>query len=69
MSFARLSKELKDVRITWKKEAGNRQGANKPQGVSFVDGIVFGLTLAIDIVERYRKELVRSHPRGHCICP
>ena len=55
-SFNHLRFRLVEVRKTWKKEEGKKQSFNRPVGTSFIDGIVFGLTLAINVVDEFRKE-------------
>lgn len=54
MSLSMVYKELKKVRATWLKEAGYRRDSKNP-GTSFIDGIVFGLKLSMDIVAKYRR--------------
>lgn len=52
--------DLKTVRTTWKKEERRATSYRKSErdeanGVSFIDGIVYGLTLAINVVDKYRR--------------
>ena len=53
-SFDKLYKELRTVRTTWKKEAGHKSDRLTP-GINFVDGIVFGLTLALNVIDKHRR--------------
>lgn len=53
-----LRKELFNVRLTWKKENRRKgsRGMAEANGVSFIDGIVFGLTLALNVIDGYRRQ-------------
>jgi hypothetical protein len=54
VSLFKARQELWNVRKTWKKEQGHKQ--DKPKvGINWIDGVVFGLTIALDIVDKYRR--------------
>ena len=61
MSVGRAWAEIRMERLYWKGQAGYRQGRVKfDYGTRYVDGIVYGLKLAEDIVEKFRE---RKPPR------
>jgi F0F1-type ATP synthase assembly protein I len=54
--YTRLRKELFKMRQTWKAETG-RKNQQINDKITFIDGVVFGLTIAISTIDRYRKLL------------
>ncbi len=51
-----LRRELKAIELKWKSEQG-RKCAKKNDGINFIDGVVFGLGIAIRAVDKYWKEV------------
>lgn len=63
--IAKAYYELIEIRKTWKRE---RDGVLTKENlrVSFIDGIVFGLSLAIDVANKYRRMAVPIKRRRRC---
>jgi hypothetical protein len=55
MSLHQIRQGLYRIYVTWKKEAGYRTDKKNP-GTSFLDGVVFGLKLAVDYVDKCRRD-------------
>jgi hypothetical protein len=49
--------DLFNQRVEWKREQGRAYGRVN-DGISYIDGIIKGLTLAIETIDRYRKLLM-----------
>ncbi len=53
MSLWRARQEIYNVRNKWKKEEG-RVGERIQRYDTFIDGVIFGLGIALKIVDKYR---------------
>lgn len=55
-AYKRLRKELFRMRQTWKAETGRKNQYHNDK-ITFIDGVVFGLTIAINTVDKLKKDI------------